>query len=164
VIGKPSSNLFGKSTLNSNEAFSGKDSVDLAGIAPLAVDYQIVALKSFTGEVRRYVLFGIDITDLYHALSETQEAMASVLQISNKISGIVSTINAIADQTNLLALNAAIEAARAGEAGRGFAVVADEVRSLASKSSASAGEIDTLVEETNQRVEALAASLNKIDG
>lgn len=78
--------------------------------------------------------------------------------------GKIEYLNAIADQTTLLALNAAIEAARAGEAGRGFAVVADEVRSLASKSSASAGKIDTLVEETNQRVEALAASLNKING
>lgn len=151
-------------TLRSTGEFSGKDSVDLSGLPPLALDYQVVALKSFSGEVRRYVLFGIDITDRYQALSETQEAMESVLQVSNKISGIVSTINAIADQTNLLALNAAIEAARAGEAGRGFAVVADEVRTLASKSSASAGEIDTLVDETNQRVEALAASLNKIDG
>jgi methyl-accepting chemotaxis protein len=151
-------------TLRSSGEFSGKDSVELPGLLPLALDYQVVALKSFNGDVRRFVLFGIDITDRFQALSETQEAMESVLQVSSKISGIVSTINAIADQTNLLALNAAIEAARAGEAGRGFAVVADEVRTLASKSSASAGEIDTLVEETNQRVEALAASLNKIDG
>jgi len=80
------------------------------------------------------------------------------------IGKVLDVIRAIAEQTNLPALNAAIEAARAGEAGRGFAVVADEVRTLASKSSASAGEIDTLVDETNQRVEALAASLNKIDG
>jgi methyl-accepting chemotaxis protein len=151
-------------TLRSSGEFSGKDSVELPGLLPLALDYQVVALKTFSGDVRRFVLFGIDITDRFQALSETQEAMESVLQVSSKISGIVSTINAIADQTNLLALNAAIEAARAGEAGRGFAVVADEVRTLASKSSASAGEIDTLVEETNQRVEALAASLNKIDG
>ena len=151
-------------TLHSHGEFSGRDSVTISGLPTLALDYQVVALKQFSGEVRRYVLFGIDITDRHLALSETQEAMESVLQVSNKISGIVSTINAIADQTNLLALNAAIEAARAGEAGRGFAVVADEVRTLASKSSASAGEIDTLVDETNHRVEALAASLNKIDG
>jgi methyl-accepting chemotaxis protein len=130
----------------------------------LALDYQIVALKRFDGEVRKYVLFGVDITDRHVALRETQEAMDSVLQVSNKISGIVSTINGIAEQTNLLALNAAIEAARAGDAGRGFSVVAEEVRSLAQKSSASAGEIDGLVEETNQRVSALASSLNRIDG
>lgn len=90
-------------TLRSTGEFSGKDSIDMAGLPPRALDYQVVALKSFSGEVRRYVLFGIDITDRYQALSETQEAMESVLQVSNTISGIVSTINAIADQTNLLA-------------------------------------------------------------
>ena len=151
-------------TLRSKAEFSGKDSIELSGMPPLALDYQIVALKDLTGNVRRYVLFGIDITDRHLALNETQEAMQSVLQVSSKISGILSTINTISDQTNLLALNAAIEAARAGEAGRGFAVVADEVRTLAQKSSVSAGEIATLVEETNQRVEALASSLAKIDG
>lgn len=150
--------------LRTTAEFSGRDSVELAGMPPLALDYQVVALKHFNGDVRRYVLFGIDITDRHLALNETQEAMDSVLQVSTKISGILSTINTIADQTNLLALNAAIEAARAGEAGRGFAVVADEVRTLARKSSVSAGEIDTLVGETKQRVEALAASLAKIDG
>jgi methyl-accepting chemotaxis protein len=144
--------------------FSGKSSVQLEGMPLLALDYQIVALKQFDGEVRKYVLFGVDITDRHVALRETQEAMDSVLQVSNKISGIVSTINGIAEQTNLLALNAAIEAARAGDAGRGFSVVAEEVRSLAQKSSASAGEIDGLVDETNQRVSALATSLNRIEG
>lgn len=151
-------------TLRSHHEFSGKAAVELAGMPPLALDYQVAALKHFNGDIRQYVLFGIDITDRHIALSETQEAMQSVLQVSNQISGILSTINTIADQTNLLALNAAIEAARAGEAGRGFAVVADEVRTLARKSSVSAGEIDKLVAETNQRVETLAASLAKIDG
>ncbi|MGJ8647731.1 MAG: methyl-accepting chemotaxis protein [Marinomonas colpomeniae] len=90
-----------------------------------------------------------DVHDSMDILSDNvTQAVAAIdtlTEDTDRISGIIDVINGIAEQTNLLALNAAIEAARAGEAGRGFAVVADEVRSLASKTRQSTNQVTEMV-------------------
>lgn len=97
-------------------------------------------------------------------INESSEAVAETVKkfqtLSKEIGGVITTINDIADQTNLLALNAAIEAARAGEAGRGFAVVADEVRKLANKTTDSTKLIEDVIRSLNDEVKVIVETVH----
>src|SRR4030066_371363 len=103
-----------------------------------------------------------EVKDIAATVSESSKVMVSLGERSRQIGDIIRVISEIADQTNLLALNAAIEAARAGEQGKGFAVVADEVRKLAERTAKATSEIGSMIGAIQDEVQKSVTSMGEV--
>ena len=140
-----------------NQIASSMDDVSKNSAESADVAERSVKIASHGAEVVRETISGMD--SIRDQIQETSKRIKRLGESSQEIGSIVELINDIAEQTNILALNAAIQAASAGEAGRGFAVVADEVQRLAERSTSATKRIETLVQtiqsDTNEAVNSM---------
>ena len=147
-----------------NEMAVSIDQVSANAAESAAVAERSVAIANKGNEVVQSTISGMDV--IREQIQDTSKRIKRLGESSQEIGDIVSLINDIADQTNILALNAAIQAAMAGDAGRGFAVVADEVQRLAERSSAATKQIEALVKtiqtDTNEAVISMEQTTSEV--
>lgn len=136
-------------------------SAQMAADSAMNADNDAIAGKVVVKETQR------TMSELVEAMMNVSQAIENLESETESVGSILDVIRGIADQTNLLALNAAIEAARAGEQGRGFAVVADEVRSLASRTQQSTEEIQAMISklqnEAKRSVDSMRANMQGVE-
>ncbi len=142
-----------------NEMAVTIDQVSANAAESSAVAERSVSIANKGAEVVQNTIHGMD--NIREQIQETSKRIKRLGESSQEIGDIVSLINDIADQTNILALNAAIQASMAGDAGRGFAVVADEVQRLAERSSAATKQIGTLVKTIQADTHEAVASMEQ---
>jgi twitching motility protein PilJ len=142
-----------------NEMAVSIDQVSTNAAESAAVAERSVAIANKGNEIVQNTIAGMDT--IREQIQDTSKRIKRLGESSQEIGDIVSLINDIADQTNILALNAAIQAAMAGDAGRGFAVVADEVQRLAERSSAATKQIEALVKTIQHDTNAAVISMEQ---